>query len=209
MHPTLLQANNHLSGLHGEDPLHLNYDLIHQVASQQHIFSNNSYNDTDFQQHSSANVVNTSDVIQLHHGLIPSTITDLQSSQQLEHLPTTMFISGLYKCPKCFYSNPDIIDYRNHLNSHLVLHEGQCPFCPYNTLRHDNLKTHVRRHTGEKPYSCLICSRCFSCRSDLNVHRKIHSTEKPFKCGLCNFRGVRKVDIRMHCRAKHGEESML
>ena len=132
------------------------------------------------------------------------------TSQQLENLTTTMCDEGIYKCPKCVYTTLDITMFRKHLNSHISPKDRQCPFCPYSSSRNDNLKTHIRRHTGERPFACICCGRGFPSKSDLTLHLKTHTGERPYRCGFCDYRGVRRIDVKVHCRKKHdGQENVI
>ena len=121
----------------------------------------------------------------------------------VENFTVTMFQAGVYQCPKCVFNCTDIAVFRTHLECYREHGNPQCPFCSYSSPRNDNLTTHIRRHTGEKPFTCGLCGRGFPGKSDLTLHYRTHTGEKPYRCGLCGYRGMRRVDVRMHCNKKH------
>jgi uncharacterized Zn-finger protein len=55
---------------------------------------------------------------------------------------------GVYACPFC----PKILDFKSHLDRHLL------------------------KHTGERPFPCKYCNRSFSQKGNLKTHvQKMHN----------------------------------
>ncbi|KAK3100513.1 hypothetical protein FSP39_021109 [Pinctada imbricata] len=83
-----------------------------------------------------------------------------------------------YICDKCGKVHESYINYRNHLNNHL-------------------LSESVRK------FKCETCGKFFMTQNHLNTHARIHLPDRPFKCAHCDatfkFKNHLKNHLRSYC----------
>lgn len=169
--------------------------------------------------HISLTESNSSNHVQEHHVVIPSTSLSHTFPSQSYEQPSNIShcvhyqsktpsrkVSSSHICHICSKSFTKASGLREHMQIHQGIKNFKCQYCGKSFRTRKNWKIHETVHENFQAYTCGICSKTFTHPSNLKRHQQLHAGAKDYVCNLCGKRFSRLNHLHVHLRAHTGEK---
>ncbi|KAF4532645.1 hypothetical protein B566_EDAN009826 [Ephemera danica] len=112
----------------------------------------------------------------------------------------------ILQCDECKTEFTSYQGYMRHIKyRHESPHVFTCNLCTSTFKLPSNLKAHMKNlhSTLTKPFICSLCDARFKCERYLRLHIRGVHLGPILKCASCNYITRRKIDLKIHFKAKH------